>query len=182
MKPINFPQSTKVLQRPSEMTDNECLPLPVWNDGKQCISCWKPTFVERFRILLTGKVWLGVLTGETQPPVFVSGERVFEKASKGKFKAFLQQAKESITKALKDAKNSLKQPDKRKHLMAGFAISFVFGIFNPWLGLIMACLAGGVKEWWDSKGNGTPEWWDFVFTCLGAVLACPFALFVHLIW
>ena len=78
MKPIDFVQSTKVLQRPSTMAESECQSLPVWNDGKQCVSCWKATFKERLKILFTGKVWLGVLSGKTQPPVFVSGEEVFE--------------------------------------------------------------------------------------------------------
>jgi hypothetical protein len=81
MKPIDFPQSIKVLQKPSKMTDKECLPLPVWSDGKKCVSCWKPSFIERLKILFTGKVWLGVVSGATQPPVFVSGEAVFVKPS-----------------------------------------------------------------------------------------------------
>lgn len=180
MKPINFQQSTKVLQRPSEMTEKECLPLPVWNDGKQCISCWKPTLVERLKILLTGKVWLGVLSGTTQPPVFISGENVFEKDSiKVRFKVFLYQVKESITGALERIRNGLQQPDKRKHFAVGFAISLVIGVFIPWLGLIAACIAGGVKEWWDKKGHGTVELMDFVFTCLGALCAYPFAYIIH---
>jgi hypothetical protein len=65
----------------------------------------------------------------------------------------------------------LQQPDKRKHFAIGFAISLIIGVFIPWLGLIAACIAGGIKEWWD-----------FVFTCLGALSAYPFALLVHLIW
>ena len=79
MKPIDFPQSTKVLQRPSMMTESECSPLHVWCDGKQCVSCWKPSFIERLKILFTGKIWLGVMSGNTQPPVFMSGESVFKK-------------------------------------------------------------------------------------------------------
>lgn len=79
MKPIDFKQSTKVLQKPSTMTDNECASLHVWSDGNQCVSCWKPTFKERLNILFGGKVWLGVLSGGTQPPVFVSGLNVFNR-------------------------------------------------------------------------------------------------------
>lgn len=94
MKPIDFPQSTKVLQKPSTMSDNECSSLHVWNDGKQCVSCWKPTFKERMNILFGGKVWLGVLSGKTQPPVFVSGEMVFEKAPlKARILAFFGKGK-----------------------------------------------------------------------------------------
>lgn len=89
MKPIDFKQSTKVLQRPSTMAESECQSLPVWCDGKQCVSCWKPTFKERLNILFNGKVWLGVLSGKTQPPVFVSGERVFHRTPiKAQIKAF----------------------------------------------------------------------------------------------
>ena len=97
MKPIDFPQSTKVLQRPGTMSESECQSLPVWNDGKQCVSCWKPTIKERIKILLGGNVWLGVLSGRTQPPVFVTGERVFEKAPiKAQIKAFLLEMVESL--------------------------------------------------------------------------------------
>lgn len=79
MKPIGFKQAVKVLQRPSAMHENECGQLPVWCDGTQCVSCWRPTFLERVRIILGGNVWLGVKSGKTQPPVFVSGQCVFAK-------------------------------------------------------------------------------------------------------
>jgi ABC-type dipeptide/oligopeptide/nickel transport system permease subunit len=78
---------------------------------------------------------------------------------------------------------NFKQPDKRKHFVAGFAISLLIGVFVPWLGLVLAFIAGAIKEWWDSKGNGTPEWLDFIFTCIGAICAFPVALIIHaLIW
>lgn len=184
MKPIDFPQSTKVLQKPSTMTDEECSPLHVWSDGKQCVSCWKPSFIERLKILFTGKVWLGVLSGETQPPVFLSGERVFvRKPKNARICAFFSKAKESITKLVKSVCAGFKQPDKRKHFIAGLLISLVSGIFFPWLGILLGFIAGALKELWDKKGNGTPEWMDFVFTCIGALSAFPFSLIIHnLIW
>lgn len=77
MKPIDFRQSTKVLQKPATMTDKECASLHVWSDGRQCVSCWKPTLGERLHIAFGGKVWLGVASGGTQPPVFISGKSVF---------------------------------------------------------------------------------------------------------
>lgn len=106
MKPIDFSQSTKILQRPSTMPESECQSLPVWSDGKQCVSCWKPTFKERVKILFTGKVWLGVLSGKTQPPVFVSGERIFGRIPlKARFLAFIVEIKESIIGILQEIKN-----------------------------------------------------------------------------
>jgi hypothetical protein len=80
MVPINFSESNKELQKPATMTDQECSPLPTFTDGKQSISCWKPSWKERFSILFFGRVWLSVFSGETQPPVWLDGSRtVFEK-------------------------------------------------------------------------------------------------------
>ena len=185
MKPINFPQSTKVLQRPSTMAESECQSLPVWNDGKQCVSCWKPTFKERLNILFSGKVWLGVLSGKSQPPVFVSGECVFQKTPiKAEIKAFFVQMVEWFTEWAKRIAEAAKQPDKRFHFVVGFLISlFVGTLMGCVLGFLAGSIAGIVKEWWNSKGHGTVEKLDAVFTVLGAACAIPLSwLFHFLIW
>lgn len=180
MKPIDFPQSTKVLQKPSTMSDNECSSLHVWNDGKQCVSCWKPTFKERMNILFGGKVWLGVLSGKTQPPVFLSGEMVFEKAPlKARILAFWGKAKESIIQTWENLAEAAKQPDKRKHFYVGFVIALVVGVlFGALVGFVAGSLAGAIKEWWDSKGHGTVELMDFIFTMIGALCGALVALIV----
>lgn len=180
MKPIDFPQSTKVLQKPSTMSDNECSSLHVWNDGKQCVSCWKPTFKERMNILFGGKVWLGVLSGKTQPPVFVSGEMVFGKAPlKARILAFWGKAKESIIQTWENLAEAAKQPDKRKHFYVGFVIAIVVGVlFGALVGFVAGSLAGAIKEWWDSKGHGTVELMDFIFTMIGALCGALVALIV----
>lgn len=180
MKPIDFPQSTKVLQKPSTMSDNECSSLHVWNDGKQCVSCWKPTFKERMNILFGGKVWLGVLSGKTQPPVFVSGEMVFEKAPlKARILAFWGKAKESIIQTWENLAEAAKQPDKRKHFYVGFVIALVVGVlFGALVGFVAGSLAGAIKEWRDSKGHGTVELMDFIFTMIGALCGALVALIV----
>lgn len=79
MKPVRFKESTKVLSAPESMP--ECGELHVFNDGKDCISKWKPSFVERIKILFGGCVWLGIMSGDTQPPVFVSGHYPFIRPS-----------------------------------------------------------------------------------------------------
>lgn len=180
MKPIDFPQSTKVLQKPSTMSDNECSSLHVWNDGKQCVSCWKPTFKERMNILFGGKVWLGVLSGKTQPPVFVSGEMVFGKAPlKARILAFWGKAKESIIQTWENLAEAAKQPDKRKHFYVGFVIALVVGVlFGALVGFVAGSLAGAIKEWWDSKGHGTVELMDFIFAMIGALCGALVALIV----
>ena len=187
MKPIDFPQSTKVLQRPGTMSESECQSLPVWNDGKQCVSCWKPTIKERIKILFGGNVWLGVLSGKTQPPVFVAGERVFEKTPFfARFRAFGVEVGEVIAEACKSVVQAAKMTDKRKHLYVGIAIGLLFGcIFGVSIGFAAGCLAGAIKEWWDSKGHGTVEIMDFIFTAIGALsgalLSVPAIMLYHLI-
>ena len=73
MNPIQFPMADTELQKPPNMTDEECGPLPICHttDGS-CVSCWKGTWKERLTFLFTGVVWLGVLSGQTQPPVWVT--------------------------------------------------------------------------------------------------------------
>ncbi len=71
MKPIDFPEANKTLQKPRSMTDTECAPLRIYCDEKQCVSLWKPSLRERISILLFGKIWLSILSGKTQPPVSI---------------------------------------------------------------------------------------------------------------
>ena len=79
MKPIKFAEANKNLLKPQNMTDEECSSLWVFTDGKQCISCWKLSFKRRLSALIHGKVWLSVLSGQTQLPVWVyCGKTVFE--------------------------------------------------------------------------------------------------------
>lgn len=164
------------------MTEKECQSLHVWSDGKQCVSCWKLSFKERLNVLFNGKVWLGVLSGKSQPPVFLSGECVFEKAPlKEQIRAFFAEAKESIIETLESVREAAKQPDKRKHFVVGALIAFVVGILiAPWVGFIAGCLAAILKEWWDSKGHGTVEVMDALFTIFGAAFGALFAILV--IW
>lgn len=79
MIPIKFPEYNKELQKPSSMTDDECKPLLVFTDGKQCVSLWKMSWKERLHALFHGTVWLQVVSGITQPPVALSAQKtIFE--------------------------------------------------------------------------------------------------------
>jgi len=72
MKAINFKEATVELSKPESMTDDECYSLPIHQtEGGTCISCWKASFWQRVKFLFHGKIWLGVLSGITQPPVWV---------------------------------------------------------------------------------------------------------------
>lgn len=75
MEPEKFPQANKNLLKPEGWTDEECGSLPVFTDGKECISLWKMTWRERFSALFFGKIWLFVVSGQTQPPVSLMAAR-----------------------------------------------------------------------------------------------------------
>jgi len=71
MNPIEFKESNQTLGKPNNMTDKECGTLPIYTDGKSCLSCWKMSFIERLKALIFGKVWVFVHSGSTQPPISV---------------------------------------------------------------------------------------------------------------
>jgi hypothetical protein len=75
MEPTNFEQANKNLLKPEGWTDEECGSLPVFTDGKECISLWKMTWRERLSALFFGKIWLFVHSGYTQPPVSLMAAR-----------------------------------------------------------------------------------------------------------
>lgn len=75
MKPIEFKEQTKILSKPDGMTDEECGSLAVFNDGFQSISLWQLSWKERFQIFFFGKIWIGVVFGQTQPPIWLSTEK-----------------------------------------------------------------------------------------------------------
>lgn len=78
MKPINFPEQTDVLGKPQDMTDEECTPLPVFRNGQQCVSCWQLSDEEIIQLIQNdGKLYLSVLSGWTQPPVWLAVENPF---------------------------------------------------------------------------------------------------------
>lgn len=58
LKPINFKNANRKLYATSGVEGcNSKISLPVWTDGVQCVSCWKCSFLDRLRILFTGRVW-----------------------------------------------------------------------------------------------------------------------------
>ena len=75
MKAVKFPEANKNLLKPENMTDEECSSLWVYTDVRECISCWKLSFTQRIKAVLFGKIWLSVLSGQTQPPVWLDCDK-----------------------------------------------------------------------------------------------------------
>jgi hypothetical protein len=66
MSPIKFPEANIVLKGPE---GSDIMDLPAATDGKQCVSCWQLSWRERLNIVVTGRLWVYVLSGQTQPPI-----------------------------------------------------------------------------------------------------------------
>lgn len=78
MQPDKFEQANRTLRKP-ESYHGEMGDLPVFTDGKICVSKWRMSFIDRLRALWFGTVWLMVWSGETQPPVsMVVDKSIFE--------------------------------------------------------------------------------------------------------
>lgn len=77
MIPTDFPERNRVLEKPKGMTDEECFDLEIFTDGNECISCWKLNKEELEEVNRTGKIWLRIVSGYTQPPVSLQTEYPF---------------------------------------------------------------------------------------------------------
>ncbi len=87
MKPIEFKGQTKVLKKTPNLTGEDRYDLPVHYDRAQnsCISRWKLSVLDRFRIAVFGKIWMFVESGVTQPPVWLdTHNQMFRKVKENK--------------------------------------------------------------------------------------------------
>lgn len=77
MLPVPFTGSNKTLSKPKDMTDEECAPLEIYTDGKQCVSVWKLSKEDLEKVNKTGVIYLSIISGSTQPPVSVEVDNPF---------------------------------------------------------------------------------------------------------
>jgi hypothetical protein len=77
MLPTDFKYRNLVLGKPENMTDEECMELPVYKDKIQYISCWKLNKEEMDLIAQTGTVYLRIFSS-IHPPVMLDIESPFK--------------------------------------------------------------------------------------------------------
>jgi hypothetical protein len=81
MLPTDFKERNFVFTKPNDMTDEQCMDLPVWKgnttDGfPAIISCWKLSKEDLEQIQENGCIWLSI-TGNGMPPVSLFTENPF---------------------------------------------------------------------------------------------------------
>jgi len=75
MKPVNM--IADGVEANMALTAPGCGDLPVLRSHDafgtpQMVSRWRLSFFERIKVLLFGDMWLGVITAESQPPVYLT--------------------------------------------------------------------------------------------------------------
>lgn len=70
--PVEFKGSNGVLGAPRGAENVDA--LPVFRNGVCCVSCWQLSPAEVEEVARTGRVFISVFAGRTQPPVFAGGE------------------------------------------------------------------------------------------------------------
>ena len=76
MKANDFTESTIKLGAPKGQ-EKEVGNLHVYTDKKKCISCWELTDEEIKTLQKTKKIYVGVFSGSTQPPIFLTIDTPF---------------------------------------------------------------------------------------------------------
>ncbi|ESY89038.1 hypothetical protein X739_00645 [Mesorhizobium sp. LNHC220B00] len=71
---VDFPQSNQFLGPPSGVENVSG--LRTFTNGHCSVSCWQLSDEEVDEIVSTRRVFISVLSGKTQPPVFVGSETV----------------------------------------------------------------------------------------------------------
>lgn len=80
MRPKKFKEAQINLGKPTDMTDEECSSLWIYKQNNDCISLWSCSLLERIKFLFHGHVWIGVHSGQTQPPIWLDCKNtIFEK-------------------------------------------------------------------------------------------------------
>jgi hypothetical protein len=78
MNPSDFQYANKTLMAPKGQP--EVQPLRVWTNHHMCVSLWRPSLRERLSLLIFGRLWLNILTGQqTQPPVSLVAAKTYLK-------------------------------------------------------------------------------------------------------
>jgi hypothetical protein len=74
-EPADFEGSNLLLlsPHPGETNISE---LPVFTNGLCCVSVWKLTQDEIAEVVRTGRIYVAVLSGRTQPPIKLGSEAV----------------------------------------------------------------------------------------------------------
>ena len=73
-KPVSWLGSNKTLKAPKGTTEEQVQDLPIFTNGKVCVSCWQLSEEALKEVINTGCIFLSIYSGSTQPPVFMGSQ------------------------------------------------------------------------------------------------------------
>lgn len=73
-QPANWHGANKTLGPPRGKDETQVGSLPVFTNGVQCVSCWELSDEELAEVVRSKRVFLVVMYGQSQPPVYVGTE------------------------------------------------------------------------------------------------------------
>lgn len=71
---VNWHGANFELARPKGQDEQQCNSLYVFRNGHDCVSCWELTPDEIAEIVRTGKVFVVISYGWSQPPIYIGLE------------------------------------------------------------------------------------------------------------
>lgn len=72
-EPVEFAGANTLLGPPNGAEN--IVAMHVFRNGTCCVSCWRLRPEEVAEVMRTGRVFVSVFAGPTQPPIFVGGEQ-----------------------------------------------------------------------------------------------------------
>lgn len=70
-KPVDWYGKNKVLKAPKEITKEQVCDLPIFSNDAVCVSRWQLSEEALKEVNETGCIFISVMSGHTQPPIFV---------------------------------------------------------------------------------------------------------------
>lgn len=73
-KPVDFKGSNKTLLPPKGYTKEQVIPMYIFTNNVACVSKWKLSEEALKEAVETGCLFISLLSGQTQPPIFIGSE------------------------------------------------------------------------------------------------------------
>ena len=73
-QPIEFNGSNRILQPPKGYDKEQVTPMHIFTNGVICVSKWKLSEEALKEVLETGCLFVSLISGHTQPPIFIGSE------------------------------------------------------------------------------------------------------------
>lgn len=73
-QPVIFPGFNLVLKPPRGEDELSCQSMPTFTNGVHSVSCWELDADELAEIARTGRIFVSLWSGRSQPPVHVGSE------------------------------------------------------------------------------------------------------------